>query len=166
MSRAFAVGEWAWCRSHAAPGRIVDVHRLWSEALYDVWLPSLGSVARLDASALQPIDSAEPPTAAQIGATAAASRVAAAESQGAAAHEELVRDHRTRLDQERERADFGFAARRRVTERLGLPEVRAHRHAQLDREERAWRDRQARAARVTPGLAALMLLRVEGVDVG
>ena len=37
------------------------------------------------------------------------------------------------------KADFAFSARRRVLERIGLPEVRSYRLANLAREEDAWR---------------------------
>ena len=55
-----------------------------------------------------------------------------------------------------------FAARRRTVERIGLPAVRYHRLAQLEREEQTWRDQSKRQAEVSPDLVPLLLLRLEG----
>ena len=45
---------------------------------------------------------------------------------------------------------------------MGLPAVRAHRLAQLDEEERMWRDRLENQGQVTPEMAPLLLVRLEG----
>jgi hypothetical protein len=87
----------------------------------------------------------------------------AAETQGRLLFDELVRAHSERLASEREKGEHSFAARRRAIGRLGLPAVRAHRLAQLESEERAWREQLSRQAEVTPELVPLQLVRVEGM---
>ena len=68
----------------------------------------------------------------------------AAEAQGATVFEELVSDHRLSIVRERKKGIHAFSSRRRAIERLGLPQVRAHRLRILGDEEQAWtRDRGA-----------------------
>ena len=55
-----------------------------------------------------------------------------------------------------------LGARRRAIERIGLPAVRAHRMAQIEEEQRAWRDRLQSQARVTPEMAPLIIVHLEG----
>jgi len=84
-----------------------------------------------------------------------------AEEHGRAIYDELVQEHRTRLTREREKGEYAFAARRRVIERVGLPQVRDHRLTQLQQEERAWSEELERKARVLPDLSPLIVIRVE-----
>mgnify|MGYP001580590569 CR=1 FL=1 len=70
--------------------------------------------------------------------------------------------HQDRLTRERDKSEYAFAARRRTVERIGLPAVRYHRLAQLEREEQAWREQINRKAQVSPDLVPLLLLRLEG----
>ncbi|MGH8069881.1 MAG: DEAD/DEAH box helicase [Candidatus Entotheonellia bacterium] len=84
----------------------------------------------------------------------------AAEVQGKSEYEELVQVHRARLTRERGKGAYIFEARRRALDRIGLPTVRAHRLALLEREERAWRQQIERQADVMPDLAPLIVLRV------
>lgn len=86
----------------------------------------------------------------------------AAETQGRSIYDELLRAHRNRLSRERDKGEYAFATRRRAIERIGLPAVRAHRLAQLEEEERTWRDRLESEAHVTPEMAPLLLVRLEG----
>jgi superfamily II DNA or RNA helicase len=85
----------------------------------------------------------------------------AAEAQGRSIYEELVREHRQRVAQEREKGLFAFGSRRRAIERIGLPAVRGHRLAQLADEERNWREQIEQQAEAGPELAPLLLVRVE-----
>jgi len=84
----------------------------------------------------------------------------AAEVQGKSEYEELVRLHRAHLAREREKGAYAFEARRHALDRIGLPTVRAHRLALLEREERAWREQIERQTDVMPELVPLMVLRV------
>jgi len=85
-----------------------------------------------------------------------------AEEHGRAIYEELVQEHRTRLTRERKKGEYAFAARRRVIERVGLPQVRDHRLALLQQEERAWSEELERKARIYPEMVPLLVIRVEG----
>ena len=84
-----------------------------------------------------------------------------AEQQGQAIYEELARLHRERLDREREKAEYAFAARRRAIERIGLPQVRNHRMRLLEEERKRFREQLDRAARIIPEMEAVMVVRVE-----
>ena len=85
-----------------------------------------------------------------------------AEEHGRTIYDELVQEHRTRLTREREKGEYAFAARRRVIERVGLPQVRDHRLTQLQQEERAWSEELERKARVYPEMVPLLVIRVDG----
>jgi len=87
---------------------------------------------------------------------------ASARDQGRQAYEELVQEHRGRLDAEREKGEYAFAARRRVIARIGLPAVRDHRLAQLAEEENNWRESLEQKSRVSPELIPLLLVHVVG----
>jgi len=85
-----------------------------------------------------------------------------AEEHGRTSYIELVQEHRSRLTREREKGEYAFAARRKIIERIGLPQVRDYRLNLLRREERAWNEDLARKAQVFPEMAPLLLIRVEG----
>jgi hypothetical protein len=80
--------------------------------------------------------------------------------QGATVFEELAADHRQRLLRERKKGIHAFSSRRRSVERLGLPQVRAHRLRLLADEEHAWSDEIAAREAALPDLAAVIMLRV------
>jgi hypothetical protein len=86
----------------------------------------------------------------------------AVEAQGKATYEEIVYEHRQRLTQERERAEYSFAARRRAVERIGLQAVRLHRLTQLEREEREWVEQFAKSSETCPELIPMLVIRLEG----
>ena len=86
----------------------------------------------------------------------------AAERQGKTIYDELVQDHRERLAREREKGEYAFAARRRATERIGLPQVRNHRLSLLEQEEERFHEQLERRAQILPEMAPLLLVRVEG----
>jgi hypothetical protein len=96
---------------------------------------------------------------------------AAAEHDGRAAYEALRARHAATLERDAERMRASFAGRRRAIARLGLPEVRAHRSARLDDEERAWRAAHDAARAALPELTALVLVKIspplpEGEEAG
>jgi hypothetical protein len=86
----------------------------------------------------------------------------AAEAQGRALYEQLRGEHRSRLEQERDKGSFAFQSRRRAVERIGLPAVRAHRLSQLEDEERAWGEAVERRERIEPDLVPLIMVRIDG----
>jgi hypothetical protein len=84
----------------------------------------------------------------------------AAEAQGATVFEELAAAHEFSIVRERKKGTHAYASRRRAIERLGLPQVRAHRLRVLAEEEQAWfRELAAREAAL-PDLAAVLMVRV------
>lgn len=86
----------------------------------------------------------------------------AAEKQGRSVYEELLRAHQERLAREKAKGEYTFAARRRTIERIGLSAVRAHRFAELEREEREWRQQFDAKAGVIPDMIPLLMIRIEG----
>ncbi|RLF94463.1 helicase, partial [Thermococci archaeon] len=84
-----------------------------------------------------------------------------AEEHGKFIYDELVQEHRSRLIREKEKGEYAFAARRKIIERVGLPQVRDHRLDLLQQEELAWRDELERKARVYPEMVPLLVIRVE-----
>jgi len=80
--------------------------------------------------------------------------------QGKTIYDELVCKHRQQLDREREKGEYAFAARRRAIERIGLPQVRDYRLAQLPQEEKAWGEQLELAAEVSPELVPLLVIRL------
>jgi superfamily II DNA or RNA helicase len=89
-----------------------------------------------------------------------------AEAQGATVFDELAAAHRESVDRERRKGVLAFASRKRAIERLGLPQVRAHRLRQLAEEERTWQMELAAREAALPDLAAVMLLRVRRETAG
>lgn len=87
-----------------------------------------------------------------------------AEKQGKTIYDELTQTHRERLTRERDKGAYAFAARRRAVERIGLPQVRDHRLAILDREEREWFAQLERRSQIIPEMVPLLLIRLDGGD--
>jgi superfamily II DNA or RNA helicase len=87
----------------------------------------------------------------------------AAERHGHPLYEELLRFHQGRLERERENKRFAFDARRRASERIGLPAVRQHRLNELAKEETAWNLESESRAHVHPELVPRLIIRVEGL---
>ncbi|MEA3240145.1 MAG: helicase, partial [Pseudomonadota bacterium] len=83
-----------------------------------------------------------------------------AESQGKTIYDELAQTHGERLTRERDKGAYAFAARRRAVERIGLPQVRDHRLAILEREEREWFGQLERRAQIIPEMVPVMIIRV------
>lgn len=88
---------------------------------------------------------------------------AAAEAQGKPVYEDLLRVNRDSRVRETERKAAGFAARRRLFERLGLPAVRAARLQELEAEERLWHQAMERRSRVVPDLIPVAIAMVRSV---
>lgn len=84
----------------------------------------------------------------------------AAEAQGAAVFEELAAAHQMSIMRERKKGTHAFSSRRRAIERLGLPQVRAHRLRILEDEQQAWTRELAAREAALPDLAAVLMVRV------
>jgi hypothetical protein len=86
----------------------------------------------------------------------------AAEAHGTAIFEELATAHQLSIVRERKKGVHAYASRRRAIERLGLPQVRAHRLRMVADEEEVWsRELDAREAAL-PDLAAILMVRMVG----
>lgn len=85
----------------------------------------------------------------------------AAEEQGRPIYEALQHKHRASIEREREKTSYAFAARRRMIERIGLPQVRDYRLRLLADEERAATDNLEGKLQAYPEMAPLLVIRVE-----
>ena len=85
-----------------------------------------------------------------------------AEEYGRIIYDELVQEHRSRLIRERGKGKYAFVARRKIIERIGLPQVRDYRLNLLRQEERAWNQELERKTQVYPEMVPLLVIRVEG----
>lgn len=85
---------------------------------------------------------------------------AAAEEHGTAVYHGLVDAHGERLERERAKIEQSHDARRRAIERIGLPQVRRHRIAQLERELQEAMARLTARQHAVPDLAAVVIARV------
>jgi hypothetical protein len=85
---------------------------------------------------------------------------ATAELAGSTIFGALRSAHQVALERDRKKGEYAFASRRRAVQKLGLPNVRSHRTAQLDREEAAWRALLDDRARTVPDLVCLAMVRV------
>lgn len=86
----------------------------------------------------------------------------AASENGRPVFEECVQKHGKKLEKEEEKSRYAFEARRRSVERIGLPEVRSYRLAQLEREEADWLADFKRRQDLSPELVPLVIVNVEG----
>ena len=86
-----------------------------------------------------------------------------AEEQGRMIYEMLLQEHREQITREKEKAEQSFSSRRKVLDKIGLPQVRQHRLKLMAREEQAFFDGLERKTRVYPELTPLLFLRLKGV---
>jgi superfamily II DNA/RNA helicase len=86
----------------------------------------------------------------------------AAEEHGKPIYGALVQEHRARIAREREKADYAFTARRKIVERIGLPQVRNYRRAILAREEKVFQEQLDEKAHAYPEMVPLLVIRLEG----
>lgn len=84
----------------------------------------------------------------------------AAEEHGTAIFEELATAHQLSIVRERKKGVHAYASRRRAIERLGLPQVRAHRLRLVADEEHVWSGELAAREAALPDLAAILMVRV------
>ena len=84
----------------------------------------------------------------------------AARNQGERMFSELVEEHHTRLQEERERARYAYDARYQAIGRIGLPAVRDYRRKRLLAEHETRMAMLDIAEAYTPDLNAILMLRV------
>jgi hypothetical protein len=71
-----------------------------------------------------------------------------------------VEEHRSRLREERERAQYAYKARHQTIGRIGLPNVREYRRKRLLAEHEARMAELDAAEAYTPDLNAVLMLRI------
>src|SRR5690606_17777672 len=84
----------------------------------------------------------------------------AALAQGERIFTDLVEEHRTRVQEERERAKFAYDARYQAIGRVGLQTVRDYRRKRLRADHEARMALLDAAEAYTPDLNAVLMLRV------
>jgi len=83
-----------------------------------------------------------------------------AESAGTELFSSLKQIHNESLDIAKEKSEYGFNARRRAIERIGLPEVKNYRLAKLEQDINEWQQSFEQSKKVSPELSALLILSV------
>lgn len=86
---------------------------------------------------------------------------AAARGEGMPLWQELERQHRQRWEEEKARAKYHFAARRKMLSQVGLAEVRGYRSRQIEAEEAARMARIESQGALLPELEPLTIIRIE-----
>ncbi len=84
-----------------------------------------------------------------------------AEDSGVTTFEALKNKYTENLAQEKEKVEYGFKARERSIERIGLPEVKAYRLSKLQHEQKQWQGDFAERKKIKPELNALLMLRIK-----
>jgi len=85
----------------------------------------------------------------------------AAEAQGQVIYQQMLQAYQAQQLQERDKALYRFSSRRKVIERVGLPEVRQYRLEHLEEEKRQWEQAGQRPAPL-PDLEPILILGVKG----
>jgi len=80
-----------------------------------------------------------------------------AEQAGKELFDALQQEHRSSIIREEDRGQHAFGSRRKVIERVGLPEVRQFRLARCDAEENEWRKELETAKQIVPEIRPLLL---------
>lgn len=86
-----------------------------------------------------------------------------AEKQGRPIYEQLIQEHGELISLEIKRWEYALNARRRAIERLGLPQVRAYRLSQLEKEDLSRREEINKKTKINPELVPLLIVRVEKI---
>lgn len=84
----------------------------------------------------------------------------AAEQAGRELFGALQQAHLASVAREEERGIVSFASRRKVIERVGLPEVRQFRLSRCDADESEWRHELQSALQIVPEIRPLLMLRI------
>ncbi len=83
-----------------------------------------------------------------------------AEELGRPLYDEILSNHRRFLEQEKQKSAQAMSSRRRAIERIGLPQVRDHRLAELVEEEKANAAELKAQLGALPELSAILVVRV------
>jgi hypothetical protein len=80
--------------------------------------------------------------------------------QGKSIYDQLIEKYYQQLQREQEKGEYAFAARRRAIERIGLPQVRDYRLAQLQQEQEIWSQALQQRAEVSPEIVSLLIISI------
>jgi superfamily II DNA or RNA helicase len=83
-----------------------------------------------------------------------------AEKAGRGLLDELLLESDRKTKREREKMEYSFATRRKAIERVGIPQVKKHRLAELEREERQWRETTEHLTPAAPELSPVFIIKV------
>jgi superfamily II DNA or RNA helicase len=83
-----------------------------------------------------------------------------AEKAGRGLLDELLEEWDRKTKQEREKSEYSFTARRRAIERVGIPQIKQHRLAELERDEQQWRESTVQAVAAIPDLSPAFIIKV------
>ena len=84
-----------------------------------------------------------------------------AQQQGQKLFNRMAAEHHIDLEARREKGEFAFNARRKATQRIGLPEVRNYRMKLLEQEYQQWQDRIKDDEQVYPELSLHVLFELK-----
>jgi len=141
----------SWNRRRIMPLFLADSGRVFVPTAKHIWDQLLGSSLAVR-SILDPQNSE----------AAFVKLQQAAEEHGKPVYDALVQEHQSRLNREREKAEYAFGARRRAIDRIGLAQVRSHRLSLLASEERLFYEQLDQKGQTHPEMVPLLILRVEG----
>ena len=84
-----------------------------------------------------------------------------AEEAGISTFDRLKDKYTENLTQEKEKFEYGFKARERTIERIGLPEVKSFRMTKLLQEQKQWQADFTDRQKIKPELNALLILKIK-----
>lgn len=83
-----------------------------------------------------------------------------AEDTGVVFFNDLKQKHSESLEIIKEKTEYGFSARQRAIDRIGLPEVKKYRQVKLEQEIEEWKKSFEESKQIMPELSALLVLSV------
>ncbi|HRW93278.1 MAG TPA: helicase-related protein [Thermotogota bacterium] len=140
-----------WNRKRMMPLFLADNGMVYLPTARHVWDQLLGESPRVKAI-----------LGSEVSQVAFEKSESAARERGQSMYETLLQEHQEHIAREREKANYGFSARRKAIERIGLPQVRKHRLNLLSQEERDFQEQIDQKAQVFPDMVPLIVIRVEG----
>ena len=84
-----------------------------------------------------------------------------AEEAGMVTFEQLRDKYTENLRQEKDKAEYGFNARERAINRIGLPGVKGYRLSKLEKEKEKWQQSFIERQKIKPELNALLVLQIK-----
>ena len=85
-----------------------------------------------------------------------------AQEEGKAIFESMLTANQTDLDNQFEKGEYSFNARKKAVERVGLPEVRQFRLRQLSSEYALWLQDIDKKRRVIPDMVLHTIIEIKG----